>query len=47
MCFWTKDDTNKAPTLVTSTNFSKSRGKSKMRIKLQEAILATIQKYFP
>ena len=47
MCFWTKDDTNKAPTLVTSTNFSKSRGKSKMRIELQEAILATIQKYFP
>lgn len=46
MCFWTKDDTNKAPTLVTSTNFSKSRGKSKMRIELQEAVLATIQKYF-
>ena len=47
MCFWTKDDTNKTPTLVTSTNFSKSRGKSKMRIELQEGILATIQKYFP
>ena len=47
MSFWTKEDIKKPTTLITSTNFSKSRGKSKMRIELQEDILATIQKYFP
>lgn len=46
MSFWTKDDINKPATLITSTNFSKSRGKSKMRIEQQESILETIQKYF-
>lgn len=45
--FWTKEEIKKPSTLITSTNFSKSRGKTKMKGELKEEILATIQKHFP
>lgn len=47
MSFYSKEEQNKPAVLITSTNFSKSRGKSKMKTETQEAILTTIQKYFP
>jgi hypothetical protein len=48
MSFYSKEEQNKpAVTLITSSNFSKSRGKSKMKTETQEAILETINRYFP
>jgi len=47
MSFYSKEEQNKPAVLITSTSFSKTRGKSKMKTETQEEILATIQKYFP
>lgn len=47
MSFYSKEEQNKPAVLITSSNFSKSRGKSKMKTETQEAILETINRYFP
>jgi hypothetical protein len=46
-CFWTKEEHNKPPALITSSNFSKTRSKSKMKEEKKTEILDTISKYFP
>ncbi len=47
MSFYSKGEQNKPAVLITSTSFSKTRSKNKMKTETQEAILATIHKYFP
>lgn len=47
MSFYSKEEQSKPAVLITSSNFSKSRGKSKMKTETQEAILETINRYFP
>lgn len=47
MSFYSKEEQNKPAVLIKSSNFSKSRGKSKMKTETQEAILETINRYFP
>jgi hypothetical protein len=46
-CFWTKEEHNKPPSLITSSNYSKSRSKSKMKDEKKKEILDTIHKYLP